>query len=103
MRASYDMAFEDLYQQICEYSPQAALKLEPISIAYGAQAAYYAAFIIGYLHAKVEILGYKAIRDLTPAQLEEFTFFEYVKMEPQAVALFDDMLATFQKEQQMVR
>ncbi|MEO8394248.1 MAG: hypothetical protein ABI700_14755 [Chloroflexota bacterium] len=99
MRASYEMAFEDLYQQICAYSPRTAGQLDPISIAYGAQAAYYAAFIIVYLHAKVEILGYKAIQDLTPAQLEEFTFFEYVKMEPQAVGLFDDVLATFQKEQ----
>lgn len=95
----YDAAFAELRQQIHGYSPQAAARLVDICASSNAQAAYYAAFILVVLRSQMERNGYQRIKDLSVAQMREFTFFEYVKDNPEALTLFDEIFKTYQAEQ----
>jgi hypothetical protein len=99
MAGQYDPAFVELYRQISAYSPQSADLLQKMLTEYGAQTAYYASFILVVIQARIEQSGLTILKYLATDQLREFTFFEYAKDNPQALALFDEIYKIYQMEQ----
>ena len=100
MAEQYNSAFNELHDQIIIYSPKAARILDFILAEAGAQAAYYAAFVLVCIHAREEASTYKVTDDLNLGQVQNFTFFEYTKGDAKALSLFSEMLNTYKSEQQ---
>lgn len=98
MATGYDIPYRDLNEQIREFSPRSADLLNELQYQSGSQVAYYAAFILICLQAKTEESGYPIMLDLDPRNLEAFTFFEYCKDNPIALALFNEILDTYRND-----
>jgi len=99
MADQYEVAFRDLREQIAAYSPKTVRILESIQSEGGSQAAYYAAFVIVCIHARSKVDGYRSLNVLSEIEVKDFTFFEYVRGNPQALNLFSNALQTFKNEQ----
>lgn len=98
MTSSYDTDFRNLLDQIRLNNPKTADKLEQIVPPYGTRAAFYAAFVIICLEARMQERGMSAINTLTSQDLDNFTYFEYTKHHPQAYIYFDDVLNTYKMD-----
>jgi len=99
MAGYYEVAFRDLREQIAVYSPKTARILESIQSEGGAQAAYYAAFVIVCIYARSKVDGYRSLSTLSEIEVKDFTFFQYVSGNTQALNLFSNALQTFKTEQ----
>jgi hypothetical protein len=100
MAEHYDSAFRELRDQIVDYSPKAARFLEFIHAEAGAQAGYYAAFVLICMHARQELSSYRMTGDLKLDEVQNFTFFEHNKDDQEALSLFSEMLNIYNSEQQ---
>ncbi len=98
MATAYDPQLQNLLEELRPISLQTVVKLEQIVADYGARAAFYAAFVIVCLEARVQERGYQAVSDVTTQDLSNFTYFEYTKQNPQAQACFTDMLETYKTD-----
>jgi hypothetical protein len=99
MAESYTLAFEHVRQEIFLYSPQAALQLHTIRDSCDDQAAYYAAFVLMCIHARVEKDGLRVLNHLGDHDIRGYTFFDYVKGNPYALIAFAEVFKTYQDEQ----
>ena len=98
MADSYESQFQFLLEEVRSISPQAATKLLQIQTQFGARIAYYAAFVIVCLEARAKKTDYRAVLNLTIQELDNFTYFEYAKENPQAVSEFSEMLTSYQAD-----
>ncbi len=98
MADSYESQFQLLLEEIRPLSPRAAEKLMQIDSLLGARAAFYAAFVIVCLEARGRQSNYRVISTQTTGDLNNFTYFEYTKDDPQAVAEFREVLAYYQAD-----
>ena len=99
MRQNYEVPFTDLRLQISQYSPGSIPLLEQMKSEFGAQIAYYAAFVLVCVRARQENTTTQSIYTPKANDLKEFTFFTVTKDYPAALALFDDLLVGFNHEQ----
>lgn len=98
MTSPYDLAFEELQAEICQYSPSAAQLLHQIKDSCGAQTAYYAAYVIVCIRAQQDLPAAKPLDEVTPTDLRDFTFFEAAKDNKTAITLFDEALKSYRTE-----
>ena len=94
MSSGYEHPFHDLNDEIRQLSPQSAVTLETLKEQCGTQAAYYAAFILICLQAKAEQSNADArtLLEMTSADVQAFTFFEFCRDDALALRLFDEVL-----------
>ena len=100
MSANYETQYRSLLQEIQRYSPQASVWLEQIYKAYGIQAGCYASVAIVWLHARVKSFGARAFVELSDTEVQNFTYFQEMQAQPEAVELFKEMLKAYLGEQQ---
>ena len=98
MADSYEAQFQLLLEEIRPISPQAAEQLVQMNAELGARAAFYAAFVIVCLEARGKQSNYHSISNLTTGDLDNFTYFEYTKENPQAMASFTQVLTSYQAD-----
>ena len=98
MADSYESQFHQLLEEVREFSPQVVEKLIDIDALLGARAAFYAAFVIVCLEARGKQSNYRTVSTLTTGDLNNFTYFEFTKGNPQAVLEFDEALAAYQAD-----
>jgi hypothetical protein len=98
MADSYESQFQLLHEEVNVFSPQAANKLLQIKAALSARAAFYAAFVIVCLEARGKQSNYRIVSSLTTGDLNNFTYFEFTKGDPQAVSEFSEALAYYQAD-----
>jgi hypothetical protein len=103
MTTYYEDAFEDLRDEIHQYSPSAVRMLEQLKAGCGVQMAYYAAFVIICLKAQQGLPVPKPLDTVTSADLKDFTFFEVAKDDQAAISLFDEALNSYRSDQQRAR
>lgn len=99
MAESYALSFQDLVEQISGYSPRSAQLLQMMQEQFCPKTAYYAAFILVCLRAESEIASSKPLAEVTPLDLANYSFFEYSRDNPTALACFNDLLQCFKNEQ----
>ena len=98
MADSYESQFQLLLEEIRPISAQAAEKLVQMDSLLGARAAFYAAFVIVCLEARGRQSNYRVVSNLTTGDLNNFTYFEYTKGKPEALAEFNEVLACYQAD-----
>ena len=98
MADSYESQFQLLLEEVHAFSLQTAEKLVQLNSLLGSRAAFYATFVIVCLEARGKQSNYRTVSTLTTGDLNNFTFFEYTKGNPQAVAAFEEALACYQAD-----
>jgi hypothetical protein len=99
MAESYVLSFQDLVEQISGYSPRSAQLLQMMQEQFCPKTAYYAAFILVCLRAESEIASSKPLASVTPQDLANYSFFDFARDNPPALASFNDLLQCFKSEQ----
>jgi hypothetical protein len=100
MSANIETQYHTLLQEIRLQSPRTSVWLEQIYKNYGTQAGCYASVAIVWLHARIEFYGEHGTAPLSEADVQSFTYFQEMKKQPEALALFRNMLQTYLIEQQ---
>jgi hypothetical protein len=95
----YDASLKHLCNQMSEYSPSTILLLEKMKLHHGSQITYYAAFVLVCLKAKQQKDPHKRHNTVTSHDLQDFTFFEFARDNSAALALFDELLLCYQRDQ----
>ncbi len=95
--------FEDLLQRFRQHSPITAKKLEQIYEHFGVTAGGYGAAAIIWLEARMEMFGYRVLVELSEQEIQEFTFFQYMRNKEGALGQFVDMLECYRIEQRPAR
>lgn len=102
MAESYAASFDQLCEQIKVYSPSAVHMLDHLKVQCGVQAAFYAAFVIVCVHENEGMMPTNPKKTDT-SELQSFTFFEFVKADPTALAIFEDVLSCYRRERDSTR
>lgn len=92
--------FEHLLSQINSYSHRSCTILQLMCDECGAETAYYAAFVLVWLEASATETPVKPLGSYSAEDFHDFTFFEKAQGDERALALFDDMLRTYQADRQ---
>ena len=92
--------FEYLLSQINSYSHRSCTILQLMCDECGAETAYYAAFVLVCLEASVNETPTKPLGSYRAEDFQDFTFFEKAQGDDRALALFDDLLRTYQADRQ---
>ena len=90
---------ENLLQEIMRYSPVTEALIEQIRVQYGSQLAFYAAFVIVCLEARVQQEGYRAVERIKLDDLRSYTFFEMIDTQenPLVLAMFNEALTYYKQ------
>ena len=99
MAENYILPFQDLVEQISSYSPRSAQLLHAMQEQFCVKTAFYAAFILVCLRAESEIASSKPLAEVTPMDLANYSFFDFARDNPPALASFNQLLACFKSEQ----
>lgn len=75
------------------------MKLEQIYTTYGYTAGCYGATALIWLDARVELLGYHILTELSDKDIREFSYYEYMGQNEAALGQFIEMLDCYRSEQ----
>jgi len=92
MKGIYGRLYRRHFGSIAQFHPQTAAKLQSIKRQYGTHAGYHAATLILSLEARMEVSGVQATAVLTDTDLEEFTYFKYMRDNLPALELLVELL-----------
>src|SRR5258708_1957881 len=98
MSQNYEHPFDELRNQIIEYSLSSIPLLDQLKADCGAQIAYFAAFVIVCVKAKQDAPNLSKKYDPAPDDLKDFTFFTLAQDTPVALALFDRLLLCYKRD-----
>jgi hypothetical protein len=90
--------FEYLIDHIRRFSPITAVKLEQIYQNHGTTAGGYAASALVWIAARIELFGDDHHDEFTERSLREFSYFEYLGTDQDAIDQFIDMLDCYRIE-----
>ena len=90
--------YADLVQRVRQLSPITAVKLEQIYENHGITAGDYAAAAVIWLQARIDLYGSRILMDVNDQTVREFTYFQYMSKNVEALDRFTEMLKCYRME-----